>query len=322
MPRPDFPRTVLQFQRRFGTDDACLEYLIDSRWPDGFVCRRCRHAEAYWKAPRKLFECKACHYQVSVTAGTVMHRSKMPLPVWFWAAYLVTTHTPGMSALQFARQMGLRYETAFQMLHRLRAAMVKDGPDRLRGEVEVDETFIGGERVRTQGAHRYGKAIVAGAVEIRGNGSGRVRLKVISATTAEQLISFIRGAVEPRSTVITDGWRAYGRLADKDYGHEKRIERASERPGELLPHIHLVFSNLKTWLLGTHHGSVRKQHLQAYLNEFTFRFNRRRVPMAAFQTVLGLASQRLGPTYRGLYGVVQGSREWRHPNPIASGAGR
>lgn len=317
MPRPDFPRTVLQFQRRFGTDEACLKYLIDSRWPDGFVCPRCDHRQAYWKAPRKLFECKACRYQVSVTAGTVMHRSKMLLPVWFWAAYLVTTHTPGMSALQVARQLDLRYETAFQMLHRLRAAMVKDGRDRLRGEVEVDETFIGGERLRHAGGHRYGKAIVVGAVEIRGNGSGRIRLKVIRATTTEQLVSFIQGAVEPESTVITDDSRAYQRLAGADYRHERRIERTPERASELLPRIHLVFSNLKTWLLGTHHGSVKKQHLQAYLNEFTFRFNRRRTPMAAFQTVLGLASQRLGPTYKGLYGVAQGSREWQHPSPIS-----
>ncbi len=105
MPRPDFPRTVLEFQRRFATDKACLEYLIASRWPDGFVCPRCGGRESYWKAPRKLFQCKACGYQASVTAGTVMHRSRMPLPVWFWGAYLVTTHTPGLSALQFARQL-------------------------------------------------------------------------------------------------------------------------------------------------------------------------------------------------------------------------
>jgi transposase-like protein len=251
-----------------------------------------------------------------------MHRSKMPLTIWFWAAYLVTTHTPGLSALQFARQLNLRYETAFQMLHRLRAAMVKDGREQLRGEVEVDETFIGGERVRAHGTPRYGKAVVVGAVEVRGKGSGRVRLQVIRSNTTEQLVPFIRGAIEAGSTVITDGWGAYDRLADENYRHEKRVERTSQRAGELLPRIHFVFSNLKTWLLGTHHGSVKKQHLQAYLNEFTFRFNRRRVPMAAFQTVLGLASQRLGPTYRGLYGVVQGSREWQHPNPIAGGVGR
>ena len=325
MPRPDFPRTVLQFQRQFGTDEACLTYLIASRWPGGFACPRCQWREAYWKAPRKLFECKACGYQTSVTAGTVMHRSKMPLPVWFWAAYLVTTHTPGMSALQFARQMDLRYETAFQMLHRLRAAMVKEGRDRLRGAVEVDETFIGGTRVglgRIGRSTRFGSSIVVGAVEARGVAAcGRLRLKVIPAATAAQLIPFVTGAVEPASEVMTDGWIGYWRLKNAGYRHRPKVARTADKPEEVLPRIHLVFSNLKTWLQGTHHGSVKKQHLQAYLNEFTFRFNRRRTPMAAFQTVLGLASQRLGPTYRGLYGVVQGSSEWHHPGPISGVVG-
>ena len=324
MPRPDFPRTVLEFQRRLGTDEACLTYLIDSRWPDGFICPRCQHREAYWKAPRKLFECKVCHHQTSVTAGTVMHRSKMPLPVWFWAAYLVTTHTPGMSALQFSRQMALRYETAFQMLHRLRAAMVKEGRDRLRGTVEVDETYIGGERLglgRIGRSTRFGSALVIGAVEARGKACGRIRLKVIPAATASQLIPFVAGAVEPASEVMTDGWIGYARLGGEGYRHRPEVASTSDHPEEILPRIHLVFSNLKTWLQGTHHGSVKKQHLQAYLNEFTFRFNRRRTPMAAFQTVLGLAGQRLGPTYRGLYGVVQGRREWEHPTTISRTVG-
>ena len=168
MPRPDFPRTVLDFQRRFSTEDACLDYLIASRWPEGFVCPRCAWREAYWKAPRKVFQCKSCDYQMSVTAGTALHRSKMPLVQWFWAAYLMTTHTPGLSALQFSRQMDLHYETAFQMLHRLRAAMVKESRDRLRGTVEADETYIGGERSGKPGRGAYGKVLVAGAVEVRG----------------------------------------------------------------------------------------------------------------------------------------------------------
>ncbi len=180
MPRPDFPKTVLEFQRRFATEDACLRYLIDSRWPDGFVCPRCRWREAYWKAPRKLFQCKVCGYQTSVTAGTVLHRSKMPLVQWFWAAYLVTTHTPGLSALQFARQIGLKnYETAFQMLHKLRAAMVKEGQARLSGTVEVDECYIGGERHGKGGRGALGKVLVAGAVEVRGRSAGRIRLRVV-----------------------------------------------------------------------------------------------------------------------------------------------
>lgn len=321
MPRPDFPRTVLEFQRRFRTDETCLQYLIDSRWPDGFVCPRCGWREAYWKARRKLFQCKQCSYQTSVTAGTVLHRSKMPLPQWFWAAYLVTTHTPGLSALQFARQMELHYETAFLMLHKLRAAMVRERRERLGGTVEADETYIGGERSGKRGRGALGKVLVAGAVEVRGKTMGRVRLRVIRSAAGEQLIGFVKADIEEGAAVITDGWQGYSGLKAAGYKHVAKVEGEPERAMEILPHIHLIFSNLKTWLLGTHHGSVQKQHMQAYLNEFTFRFNRRRTPMAAFQTVLGLIDERLGPTYAGLYGIAKGSQEWAHPTPTRGAGG-
>jgi transposase-like protein len=232
----------------------------------------------------------------------------MPLKLWFYAAYLVTTHTPGMSALQFQRQIGIpTYETAFAMLHKLRAAMVRGGRDRLSGAVEVDETYIGGERPGPTGRGALGKVIVAGAVDIRGKYANRVRLKVIPNVTSDTLINFVKSNVEEGSMVKTDDWRAYSRLNSAGYRHMASSD---------LIHIHRVFSNLKTWLLGTHHG-VSKQHLQAYLNEYTFRFNRRGTPMAAFQTVLGLAKERLGPTYKGLYGVAKGQKAWEHPtNPL------
>jgi transposase-like protein len=320
--RPDFPRTVLEFQQRFVTEAACLEYLIESRWPDGFACPRCGGREAYWKAPRNLFECKACGYQASVTAGTVMHRSKMPLARWFWGAYLVTTHTPGLSARQFARQMALPYETAFQMLHKLRAAMVKEGRERVRGTVEVDETYVGGERSGKGGRGAYGKVLVAGAVEVRGHKAGRVRLSVIRSASGDQLIGFVRGAVEEGADVMTDAWKGYAGLTAAGYEHLAQVEGKPDRAPEILPHIHRVFSNLKMWLLGTHHGSVSKQHMQAYLNEFTFRFNRRKTPMAAFQTLLGLIGERCGPTYEGLYGIAKGREGWMHPNPTSRMGGR
>jgi transposase-like protein len=322
MPRPAFPRTVLEFQKRFAAEEACLEYLIASRWSEGFVCPRCGSTDAWWKASRRLFECKACRYQASVTAGTIMHRSRMPLRLWFWAAYLVTTHTPGLSARQFARQLDLHYETAFQMLHKLRAAMVREGRERLRGTVEVDEAYIGGARSGKGGRGAYGKVLVAGAVEVRGQKMGRIRLGVVRGASADQLVGFVKAMVEEGSTVVTDAWKGYASLGRGGYQHEAQLEGTPERAPEILPHIHLIFSNLKTWLLGTHHGSVRKQHLQAYLNEFTFRFNRRVVPMAAFQTVLGLIGERQGPTYAGLYGVAKGSDAWRHPNPTCRMRGR
>lgn len=315
MPRPDFPETIFEFQQRFSTEKACLEYLIESRWPNGFVCQRCENGTFYWKGARKLLECTQCRYQTSVTAGTVMHRSKQPLTLWFWAAYLVTTHTPGMSALQFQRQVGLsNYETAFTMLHKLRAAMVKEDRTRLRGAIEADETYIGGAKTGPPGRGALGKVLVAGACEVRGNKIGRIRLRVVKDASKASLLKFIQDNVEPGSTITTDAWVSYSNLGKLDYQHLAMVEGKPERAGIILPHIHLVFSNLHSWLIGTHHG-VSPQHLPAYLNEYVFRFNRRKTPMAAFQTALGLIGERKGPTYKGLYAVAKGGTEWTHPNP-------
>ncbi len=308
MPRPDFPKNVFEFQQQFSTEEACLDFMIRSRWPDGFICPRCNQQDYYWKAQRKLLQCKKCGYQSSATAGTVMHRSKMPLIMWFQAAYLVTTYTPGMSALQFQRQMGLSsYQTAYMMLHKLRAAMVRVGMNRVDGIMQVDEVYIGGEKPGLRGRGASGKVIVAGAAEIRGNRLFRIRLRIIPNVNSQTLTKFVQDNIVEGSTVITDDWGGYTNLQSAGYKH---IIDASA-----LGHIHKVFSNLKSWLIGTHHG-VSPQHLQAYLNEFVFRFNRRNTPMAAFQTVLGLSSERLGPTYRGLYGVAKHSQiAWQHPNP-------
>lgn len=309
MTRPSFPKTIFEFNKQFSTEEECLKFLIQSRWPDGFVCPRCGHTAYYWIPTRKLLQCKKCGYQASVTAGTVMHRSRMPLTTWFQAAYLATTHTPGISAVQFQRQVSLHsYKTAFAMLHKLRAATVRVGRDKLTGIVEVDETYIGGERPGPTGRGALGKVIVAGAVDIKGRYANRVRLRVISNVTGDTLTGFVKSNVEKGSTVKTDDWRGYSRLESVGYRHIVSTD---------LVHIHRVFSNLKTWLRGTHHG-VSKQHLQAYLNEYTFRFNRRKTPMAGFQTVLGLAKERLGPTYKGLFSVAKDDH-WKHPtNPVLS----
>jgi len=238
MARPSFPKTIFEFNQWFPDEEACLKFLIQSHWPDGFICPRCGFNEHYWKQARQLLECKRCGYQASVTAGTVMHRSRMPLQLWFQAAYLVTTHTPGMSALQFQRQMGLSsYKTAFAMLHKLRAAMVRGGRDRISGLVEVDETYIGGERKGPTGRGAFGKVIVAGAVDIRGKYANRVRLRVIPNVTSDTLTNFVRTNVVEGSEVITDDWRGYSRLGIAGYRHIVSSD---------LPHIHRVFSNLKT----------------------------------------------------------------------------
>ena len=301
MARPNFPRTLAEFQSRFASEDDCRRYLVECRWTDGYRCPRCRHPEAYELSTRGLLQCTSCRHQVSVTAGTVMHRTRMPLHLWFWAAYLVTTHTPGFSALQLQRQLGLnRYETAWAMLQKIRRAMVRPERDRISGTVEVDEAYVGGvEEGRRGGRQRdTNKAIVVGAVEVRGRGSGRIRLAVVEDLSAVSLIPFVETSVEPGSTVLTDGWRGYGPLR-KAYDHRPTTQ-GDPKTAKLLPRVHRVFSNLKTWLKGTHHG-VSSKHLPHYVNEFVFRFNRRRTPMAAFQSLLGLTTQHAPTTYKMLY---------------------
>jgi len=295
MARPDFPRSLIEFQRRFSTDAACRDYLAESRWPDGYQCPRCGHVEFYRLTSRALRKCKSCEHQASVTAGTVLHRTHLALPLWFWAAYLVATHTPGISALQLQRQLGLsRYETAWGMLQRLRRGMVRPEQDPIGWMVEVDECFIGGVEEGRGAARKTDskKAIVIAAVEVRGRGSGRVRLAQLKNLSASSLTRFVERTVRPGSIVKTDGWKGYVGLGKhEEYNHQPVVQGQGKNAAKILPRVHRVFSNLKTWLNGTHHG-VSKRHLPHYLDEFVFRFNRRRTPMAAFQSLLGLCAQR------------------------------
>jgi len=307
-----FPRTIMEFQHQFGTEEDCADYLFKCKWPDGFECPKCGGNRYYSLKGYKRLECADCGHQTSLMAGTIMHRSRMPLTMWFWAAYLVTTQTPGMSALQFQRQMGLRrYETAFNMFHKLRAAMVRPDRDKIHGVVEVDETYIGGPRPGKSGRGAYGKVIVVGAIGVLGRSekrqrAGRLRLRIVPNLKTESLIGFVEANVEEGSWVKTDDFATYDRLEDAGYVHEIV-------GGKRMRHIHQAFGNLKTWLEGTHHG-VSQKHLQAYLNEFVFRHNRRRMPMAAFQTVLGLGMRLSAPTRRELYRTGK-EGGWVHPNP-------
>ena len=227
-----------------------------------------------------------------------MHGTHTPLRLWFWAAYLVATHTLGISAVQLQRQLAIgRYETAWLILQKLRRAMVAPEREPLKGAVEVDETFVGGRSPQRRGGRdRVGKVLVGVAVEVRGTGSGRLRLAVLPDASAHSLVSFLVDAVDAETIVHTDGWRGYWGLAEAGYDHHP-IKQHRDDPDarkEILPRAHRASSNLKTWLAGTHRAASAK-HLQVYLDEFVFRHNRRRVPMAAFQTLLGLGSLH-GPT--------------------------
>jgi transposase-like protein len=315
-----FPRSLPEFQRLFPNEAACAAYLERTRWSNGFVCHRCgTFGEPYRISTRPgVLRCRKCRCDTSLTVGTVMERTHTPLSVWFWAAYLVTSQTPGMSAVQFQRQLGLScYETAFQILHKLRAGMVRPDQDRIGGKpgehVEADETYIGG-RTRGKGRGVHDMVLVVGAIEVRqrkndgsltkrrtGRYAGRVRLAVAPNRSAKSLGGFIERTVAPGATIITDDWSGYAKLGERGYCHTAIPERGDPQVAEaFLPIIHLAFSNLKTWLRGTHHG-VSPQHLPAYLNEFTFRFNRRFYPFNAFRSLLGIAGGITAPTYAELY---------------------
>jgi transposase-like protein len=290
----------MEFQERFASEEACREYLFACRWPEGFCCPRCGGGQVGGlQRGRAVWQCKTCGAQTSVTAGTVMHRTHMPLRVWFWAAYLVATHHPGISAVQLQRQLGIRsHETAWMMLHKLRRAMLAPERELLKNEVEVDEFFLGGlEEGLRGGRARRTKTLVAIAIEVRGRGSGRLRLQVLPDASGESLSALVKSTTAPGSIVHTDGWQAYNAIRDLGYVHQPRVQRTAP-PGEhLLPRVHRAVSNLKAWLHGTHRFAS-PEHLPAYLDEFVFRHNRRGNPHAAFQTLLGLSTHHQPSTYR------------------------
>ena len=272
----DFPRTLAEFERRFSTEESCRAYLAGLRWPSGFRCPRCDSEES-WTSRRGLRVCSRCQHQASVTAGTLFHRSHLPLRSWFRAMWWVTNQKYGLSALGLQRLLGLgSYETAWTCLQKLRRAMVRPGRDRLGGEVEVDETLVGGVEPGVRGRELGNKALVAIAAQVQGAGIGRARMARVPDATSSSLLSFVEEVVEPGALVITDGWHGYDDLEKRGFGHRTRVIRGSGKKGStLLPRVHRVASLLKRWLLGTHQGAVSREQLDGYLDEFTFRFNRR-----------------------------------------------
>src|SRR6266536_993750 len=277
-----YPRSAGEFQAWFRADEDCLDYLEWLRWPGGFTCPSCGHAGG-WRLGDGRFECAACHRRTSVTAGTFFDRTRTPLTVWFTACWLFATQKDGISAQSLQRSLEIgSYPTAWAMLHRLRSVLVRPGRDRLSGTVQVDETFLGGAEPGLRGGRAPGKKVLTGiAVEVsEPKGIGRCRMAVLADGSAESLHPFITGAVEPGARVITDGWKGYCGLDGLGYTHDRRSQRAArargDDPGELLPAVHRVASLARRWLLGTHQGSVDEAHLPGYLNEFAFRFNRRR----------------------------------------------
>lgn len=271
----DYPKDLLEFRDQFHSEAACRDYLIRLRWPEGWSCPKCG-CQQFWTMKRGVLCCKSCERHVSVTAGTLFADTHKPLRLWFEAMRHVTNQKYGASALGMQRILGFgSYRTAWNWLHKLRRAMVRPGRDRLGGTVEVDEIFIGGERPGKRGRGAAGKSLVLIAAQKEDKGIGRIRLARVVSASGEHLEPVVAQAVDSSSTVCTDGWGGYNGLKELGYAHE--IIRPTPALGEnLLPLVNRVASLLKRWLLGTHQGSVRPSHLDYYLDEFTFRFNRRK----------------------------------------------
>jgi transposase-like protein len=282
----EYPMTFEEFIKNFSTEEQCRDYLGKLRWPDGFVCPKCSGQE-YWPVGNTLFECKKCRHQTSVIAGTIFQDTRTPLKAWFIAIWWVTTQKNGASAEGLRQVLGLKSdETAWAWLHKIRKAMVRADRAKLSGLIEVDEAYIGGEEHSgSTGRGAGNKVLVAIAVELREFGNekkqglrklGRVRLAVIPDASGESLSSFIRENVEKGSEIISDGWSGYSFLKSSGYKHTVFVQSKKKDDENPLPHVHLVSSLLKRWLLGTHQGAVSDKHMQAYLEEYTFRFNRRK----------------------------------------------
>jgi transposase-like protein len=273
----DYPRTLRELETRFSSEEACREYLAGLRWPEGFVCSVCEGTGA-WSTGRGLWMCAGCGRQASVTAGTIFQGTRTPLTVWFRAIWWVVSQKNGASALGLQRVLGLgSYRTAWTWLHKIRRAMVRPGRERLSGEVEVDETLVGGVEEGGGRRHIGQKALVLVAAEVRGRGTGRIRMRRVLDGSGDSLLPFVLEVVEPGTVVVTDGFQGYSGLSELGYRHDRRVIRGSGQSAHaVLPRVHRVASLLKRWLLGTHQGAVSPEHLDYYLDEFTFRFNRRK----------------------------------------------
>ena len=316
----DYPRTLAEFECRFSTEEGCRDYLFQLRWPNGFRCPRCGGEKA-WPLRTVLLECGNCGYQSSVTAGTIFQDTHKPLTLWFRTMWYVASQKSGASALGLQRVLGLgSYRTAWAWLHKLRRAMVRPGRDRLSGWVEVDETYLGGVEEGVAGRRSGNKALIVVAAQADGKGIGRIRMRPIQDATAGSLEPFVEDSIEPGSTVHTDGWQGYAGLDKKGYAHEVTVLRGRRKEAsKLLPRVHSVISLLKRWLLGTHQGAASRAHLAYYLDEFTFRFNRRRSKSRGM-LFYRLAQQAMATDPAPYLTIVQqaSNRRRKRPQPVAA----
>ncbi|MBN1419522.1 MAG: IS1595 family transposase [Planctomycetes bacterium] len=272
----DYPLDLLAFEERFSTEAACRDFLFRLRWPAGFRCPRCASPHA-WRVRNLSLECRACHHQTSLTAGTIFHATRKPLRLWFRAIWYVTSRPERVSALGLQRALGLgSYVTAWAWLYRLRQAMLRPSLERLKGTVEVDKAYLGGLQDGVHALRTEPNAVIAVAAEQDGKGIGRIRLRHISGEASLSLVDFVRASVEPGSLVRTAHWSGYAGLEELGYVHKVALLNHSlPRPHALMPRVRRVTSHLERWLIGSHQGAISLQHLPEYLGEFSFHFNHR-----------------------------------------------
>lgn len=303
----DYPRNLSELENSFGREEACREYLVTLRWPGGYRCPRCGGSKG-WPVG-SLQRCSSCRYTVSITAGTIFEGTRKPLTLWFRAIWWVVSQKNGASAKGIQRILELgSYQTAWAWLHKLRRAMVRPERDRLSGTIEIDELYVGGEKPGKKGRGALGKSLVGIAVQDKGmEGIGRIRLAVIPNASQKSLTGFVEQTIKPGSTVRTDDWAGYKTLQQAGYVH---VVVASHD----LKIAHLCISLLKRWLGGTHQGAVSQEHLSYYLDEYTFRFNRRRSNHRGllFYRLLQNAMQIEPTTYRQMVKNVRGKKPGKH----------
>jgi transposase-like protein len=270
------PENQIEFEKMFTTEEQCLDYLKELRFPKGYSCQKCQHNE-YWLNNRGIMVCTSCKNELSITSGTIFHRSKLPLVVIFRALWWMVAQKNGVSAVGIQRVLGLgSYRTAWVWLHKFRRLMVFPGRNKLSGKIEVDETLVGGKKAGKRGRGAEGKSLVVIAVEIMEKGTGRVRMSLVSDASKKSLGKFINENIETGSNLITDGWKGYTGISKKGYHHEIEDKTKVLDGEEILPNAHRIASLLKRWLLGTHQNYIGEEYLSYYLDEYTFRYNRRK----------------------------------------------
>jgi transposase-like protein len=297
MTKPYENISLFDFQQKFKTEEDCKKRLFKMRWPNGYICPRCGHNQRYALPKRGLYQCKSCKYQASVTAGTVMHRTRTSLRKWFWAILLFSNDKRGISALQISKKLEVSYWVAWNMLHKIRKAMsARDAEYKLAGLIEVDDSFFGGP---ANGDDKRGrgttKVPVVIAASTHGEGIGFVKMQVVEAVNKKEIKKVLQAGISPGQTIKTDGWRAY-QVAER-LGHDHQVEIVAGRKAhEVLKWVHILASNAKAFILGTYHGLDGK-HLQSYLAEFCFRFNRRSWEGQLFDRLLMACVSSKGITY-------------------------